>query len=1710
MHPTQHVSQRDPLSSPASNPFRIPTVAIQNLVAQAVKRAPITNKENIIPIATTLLEHGLKSGFLLDPNSTVKAISNIPPSQRQRISELSLPLITDSRITELLQALSHLPEDERQEILAQSAPLLTKITDGTSKALILKAVGQIPSHEREAILKLAAPLLSDITNAQAIIEILAAIHKTPAQKRTALIELIQPLLHEVSIGQAKAEIVKAVSQIPFGEQAAVLEHAAPLLVGVTDGHAKALIIKTIRHIPLNTRAAVLEDAAPLLISVTSGFTKAEILMAVSQIHSVGRKKLIKQVRPLLLDIPAGYIKAQIIKAVSTIALDEREKILSALPKKLDPEILAAILQIVSLSPPGTCFATLKALFAWLTPKTKTYLQHHELKLLEQVQKIAPSIRLHILELYSHLLIHTPTQSDKIHLLQAVELIFSNEHEIAIQKPKEFSITPDVNGEPDQQIAQNPHQKNEFIQKLEAIIQQNPRNVNYLFSRGHSELSALPAVQPQQFFVDRQELKDNPFSILHQLVKRLESKQYDTIKVKFRGDPIQLVSTKSFIPLLFDTLKTKLSFSTCKSGLYKPELIEQDEHRRVYTELGTLMMFCYITEGKYPIGKIFDLGVFAALQKLLLSDSFDSCYEAFKLLQEDQKETLDRIDALLQPLDDQKSDKDLLDFLTLVEADDQVKALSLGADTAKIRSHYVILQQAMKRAITKRVEPLVAMANGIKGHDESWRQVQMMEPKEAFKMLQGVDPVTAPLASQARAPFSNHQEIRAAVNHKYLGLRALPQQPVPQGNGVLNSPNSLVKHTVTFSDLLQNSQGTAKPKIGFDYTFTEGSQLSFYTCNQTPIEPDSQCVFVFCGRKEHAMLPVSQSIRVIAVMTESEYQAFGKLPDSIDVLVIKKLHSLTHGNYSDKLALINSRRIAAFLFAHQKKLATMMVMDDNLKNINLNRDCSGDDPMQKVYLYLREKLQTTACVSVATHLHTKEKGHTLGSKLFMYDLAAINMKMNEPDELFHLCYAANQGNYWGQDYFIQLVLRQLFKNEKLGHLVANTDEITLTRSAKHRNVTKACAVKAQEHLEPIELSARPHYKEIVTSAHRDLCKIIQDSLSWRQKAEQTLTKMNMCSQHAFANRLPYVNPQLKVQVSPDFKDAITKYLESGPELYDHQKCAIEKVAENLETTGYVTMATGTGKTRVQMALAHKMLLTDPKKPVFVVLPTRNLLKQAYTEFLAYFEAHAQDGLNGCSVLKVSSSKSDIHAPALEYNKTLSDKNVVMLFCAESYNHFLSNSYFEPSLLLLDEYDAEEFGSTLANMISKNRSKRVFGFSATPLKFNPFRREIYRYSRQQALDDGIIVPIIMDKRKESYSLDEVDVVIDNLHNWLKYSIDSNGRPFCENKGIVYLPDSSYCELAKQKLLNHGYPENEIYIIHSNNSTYKDDLERFKNAPKAVAFAIRMMRVGYDDTKVKWIVIAKKADDDGLLAQMAGRVMRRDREEPKKVGYIQTFADANTDYFESWIDKEALEKAEPLFLKSYGAWDQIVTLSEKECSCDSALKFADLVQIKPERPPLLWYAIFASGKTKNQDLFKQLRYRKAKISIECLRAPGEGNCSSLWMLAQEKTANAAKLFTHFYDKLTIEDLRNKPDGDDRTVLYFLITKAANGDTQALDTIMRLAKEITPDDLQKRYGKSKKRTITELLEIAATYADKNKLDTVGEKCRLVKQLLLLKLKRA
>ncbi len=789
------------------------------------------------------------------------------------------------------------------------------------------------------------------------------------------------------------------------------------------------------------------------------------------------------------------------------------------------------------------------------------------------------------------------------------------------------------------------------------------------------------------------------------------------------------------------------------------------------------------------------------------------------------------------------------------------------------------------------------------------QVSTRNPTKPSRLKDNYDylPET-PDSHLERPPKANKTNpLQAGIANKYLGLDSIPSLPekIAHGEGAPLLPNQLgLKSQIrATSEIFERKENIIK---------NNSAIMKFYTTRA--ITEGEKVLFVFAGRKENACYPEHPgNCRVVSVMSKLEYKN-SDLPESIDILVIENLYSHSHGDYSDNLGCINSRRIAAMLMAYDLNLQSCIFMDDNLKTINTSNEKTKD--WGQLFDELNNHRANKVCLSVRTHLYRAQafQQRTLGSKLFMVDISQLKTKLPNKADVFNLFFPNSCGNYWAEDYFMQLIMVKAFG--QLSVSIADKNSFTLSRLSQFKSV---CAKVTQKALQHIQLTPEKflecHFEyhlldanasSLIHFAIKSIQQIVHGKIAYHTTTAKINNSVNLLESHAEANHIPYIDEINLAAIANTIDSSASNISIDDFELYPHQCTAIQAITQSTRDFELVQMTTGAGKTRLQITLAQINLNKDPSRPIFIVTPTKQLVQQFYDDFIEDIRNNKASILAPHQIVKVSSNINDISAATLETNDSLRGKPVVMIFCKASFLKYIKQkNMMVPQRIFLDESHMFKDTHVVEIQVAfQTEATKILALSATPAKWMTNKHtHLYTYPRKEGVKDKVLSPFILNTVDEEYSKNAVEKYIQSMHKFLTTHTHPNGQKLNTLKGIIYLPNIRDVQTCAELLSTNMH----AYQAHSQETNCQQQIEQFSQSTEpCVILAVRMLRVGFSDKNLDFVLdlqkqaaddIAQKANDN---AQKAGRVMRYRK---GKIGYAVGFRDYDSSNFETVCDEEAL---------------------------------------------------------------------------------------------------------------------------------------------------------------------------------------------------------------
>jgi superfamily II DNA or RNA helicase len=776
-------------------------------------------------------------------------------------------------------------------------------------------------------------------------------------------------------------------------------------------------------------------------------------------------------------------------------------------------------------------------------------------------------------------------------------------------------------------------------------------------------------------------------------------------------------------------------------------------------------------------------------------------------------------------------------------------------------------------------------------------LEQTEPEKSIDLMELVEPIDELI------------EPEGAIDYKYLDGR-LPVLPHRKSDKKVELVSPTATYRLEFINTLQCNKNNPFLRR-FDTAFFKAD---YYSTEKSPISENEQVTFVCAGRKENALIPSLDKGRCILVLTQEEYsdETFkAKIPTNIDVLVIKQLSSESHGDYTN-LKSITCRRLGIFLFAYIEGVSSFLMLDDNISQIKLPAEELTEAKWSQVYNYIYNSLtqMQQACVSVRTESPKIRLPGELGSKMFMVNMDIIKERLSRPRDMFIPFPNAAQASRWGEDYYMQLVLFQLFSNR--GYQILGND-ICLVRSKKYRNAFAKSGVKAvhydqlpndyQQKLDP-ELAA------VIENTILQINVIINNNQIRYQRQIDNIVNANLFKIHANANQIkstsrsPFNIPIEDLNFYTKFSYILDK-IELTKFFRPYQQMAIKCLLENDKTCLSLRLPTASGKTRVQqqwLQIGYHAL--NPGQFVVAVTPHIDLVNQYYEDMIRFNE---QNGISNIDlripskdIIKISSDIKSVSVAAIFFNKKIDQQRGIFIFCLDSFKKLIDeNPDFLKRLpfIVFDEYHYEpkSLHSLVTKILDINEleDKLVVGLTATPPADDILGPPIFTQNRAELIKDRYLAPIIADSLGKEYSTANEANLIACLPAILRNQYHPGflkATKLKDLKGIAYFTSIKNCNDAVEELKKARF-EGKVFAIHSSNKRFKAELESFlKSDEPGILIAVEKLRFGFDLPAAAYIIDGQMANPKepasiSGVEQKIGRVMRLYGD---KIGYWLGFDD------------------------------------------------------------------------------------------------------------------------------------------------------------------------------------------------------------------------------
>lgn len=389
---------------------------------------------------------------------------------------------------------------------------------------------------------------------------------------------------------------------------------------------------------------------------------------------------------------------------------------------------------------------------------------------------------------------------------------------------------------------------------------------------------------------------------------------------------------------------------------------------------------------------------------------------------------------------------------------------------------------------------------------------------------------------------------------------------------------------------------------------------------------------------------------------------------------------------------------------------------------------------------------------------------------------------------------------------------------------------------------------------------------------------------------------------------------------------------GLNLYDHQLKAVEAV-ENAIITGknaiLVAMATGTGKTRVALAIIYRLLTADRFKRILFLVDRNFLGEQAeekFTEvklkdFLALNQIFpmkklGEKGFDPETRLKITTVQSMVRQIMDDDSKvSVSDYDLIIVDEAHR-GYFLDKEMADAEILYRDESD---YLSKYRMVIEYFDAVKI-GLTATPALHTTeiFGKAVYTYSYREAVVDGYLIDhdlphnIMSQLLKEgiTYQPGERPVILDpytgelvngdELEDELHFEVEQFNkkimtRPFTttmldevskyidpegEGKTLIFAASDDHADMIVEILRGiygkQGIPAKAIQKITGSIGDQKDIRTAIRNFNNErwpnIVVTVDLLTTGFDNPKITALVFLRKIKSRILYEQMLGRATRR----------------------------------------------------------------------------------------------------------------------------------------------------------------------------------------------------------------------------------------------
>lgn len=404
------------------------------------------------------------------------------------------------------------------------------------------------------------------------------------------------------------------------------------------------------------------------------------------------------------------------------------------------------------------------------------------------------------------------------------------------------------------------------------------------------------------------------------------------------------------------------------------------------------------------------------------------------------------------------------------------------------------------------------------------------------------------------------------------------------------------------------------------------------------------------------------------------------------------------------------------------------------------------------------------------------------------------------------------------------------------------------------------------------------------------------------------------------------------------------MKSGLNLRDYQVKAIREFEKLLNNEperrrALLTMATGTGKTRTAIGLAHRLIKTNRFRRILFLVDRRYLAEQAFDNF----KENKVEGINTFAEIyevkeitdQIPDVNTRLHFATVQslVKRLFHQENDEDILPVDTYDMIIVDEahrgYNQDGELSEDELtfkDQNDYVSQYRRVLEYFDAFAI-GLTATPALHTSeiFGSAVYTYSYREAVLKGWLIdhetPINIETQlnqegitwsagerptaydPESNSIVELEALDDDLHidvtgfNRLVITepfnrvvaqfLAENLDPDSEEKTLIFAVRQSHAELIarllKEAFVESGLDLNDdaIMVITGKTDKVRKQIKRFRNERLPnIAITVDLLTTGVDIPKICNLVFVRRVGSRILYEQMVGRATRTCEEIGKEV--------------------------------------------------------------------------------------------------------------------------------------------------------------------------------------------------------------------------------------